>query len=229
VFTKVIGKTNEPDDSGKGSYSPGAQAQRPPAPAPSGSTEVAPAVSSSVGSNVRNILSSDVEITGSVKFTNDLLVDGRIDGEISSSGNLTIGENAKIRAEIKTASVIIHGKVHGNITVADRVELRAGSEVVGDIKAKTLIVEATAIFVGKSEVGVPSTISPAQAAKPAKTEPKAETPKPAAAAPAKAPAANAPKPAANAPKPAAGSPAPVSEKSKPAGGPQQGTLAGTDN
>jgi len=222
VFTKVIGKTNEPDDSSQGSYSPGSQPQRPPAPSPTGSSEVAPAVSQSVSGNVRNILSSDVEITGSVKFTNDLLVDGRIDGEISSSGNLTIGENAKIRAEIKTASVIIHGKVHGNITVADRVELRAGSEVVGDIKAKTLLVEATAIFVGKSEVGVPSTISAGQAAKPAISEPKPEAPKAATAAPTKAPAANAPKPA-------AGSPAPVSGKSKPAGGPQQGTLAGTDN
>ena len=184
MFTKVIGKTNEPDDSGQGAYSP----RHPATPARTRSSGSGLGANRSVsspsaGSNVRNILSSDVEITGSVKFTNDLLVDGRIDGEITSEGNLTIGENAKIKAEIKTASVVIHGKVHGNITVADRVELRAGSEVVGDIKAQILTVEAGAVFVGKSEVGTPSTISAGQTAKPAefRSPPKAtaEPPRPA--------------------------------------------------
>jgi cytoskeletal protein CcmA (bactofilin family) len=219
VFTKVIGKSSEPDDSGQASPVPAPQPQqRPPAPGPSVATEAAPVPSSpSLGGSVRNILSTDVEITGSVKFTNDLLVDGRIDGEITSDGNLTIGENAKIRAEIKTASVIIYGKVHGNITVADRVELRAGSEVVGDIKAQTLLVEASAIFVGKSEVGTPSTISAGQSGK-AKPEAKpAEQAKPAAK----------PQQGSDAPKPSASAPKPDGSKEKPAG-PQQGTLAGTE-
>ena len=158
---------------------------------------------------MRNILSSDVEITGSVIFTNDLLVDGRINGDIASDGNLTVGENAKLKAEIMTSSIVIHGKVHGNITVSDRAELRAGSEVVGDIKAQTLSVEAGAIFVGKSEVGTPSTISAGQAANPAESKPAAKPAAPVAA------------------KPAAGKPAAEGNKQKPAGPTQQGTLAGT--
>ena len=104
----------------------------------------------------RNVLSSDVEIKGSVKFTNDLVIDGKIEGNISSEGNLTIGENARIKAEISTATIIVYGKVHGNLTAADRVELKASAEVVGDIKAKTLSIEAGAIFVGKSTVGTPA-------------------------------------------------------------------------
>lgn len=104
----------------------------------------------------RNVLSSDVEIKGSVKFTNDLVIDGKIEGNISSEGNLTIGENARIKAEISTATIIVYGKVHGNLTATDRVELKASAEVVGDIKAKTLSIEAGAIFVGKSTVGTPA-------------------------------------------------------------------------
>jgi len=125
------------------------------------------------------VLSSDVEIKGIVKFTNDLVVDGKIDGEIFSEGNLIIGENARIKAEVKTATVIVYGKVHGNLTATDRVELKASAEVVGDIKAKTLSIEAGAIFVGKSTVGTPAQ-APAQAATPAAAAP--------AQAPAKAPA-----------------------------------------
>ena len=126
----------------------------------------APAATRPSPAATRNVLSSDVEIKGTVKFTNDLVVDGKIEGQINSDGNLTVGENARLKAEIKTATVVVYGKVHGNITATDRVELKAGAEVVGDIKAKTLAIEAGAIFVGKSTVGTPANITaaPAQAA-----------------------------------------------------------------
>lgn len=142
-----------------------------PAPAPAAAPAV-PAQRPAPG-GTRNVLSSDVEIKGTVKFTNDLVVDGKIEGEISSDGNLTIGENARIKAEIKTGTVVVYGKVHGNIVVADRVELKASAEVVGDIKAKTLVIEGGAIFVGKSTVGTPATAP----ASPAKSDAKPEAPK----------------------------------------------------
>lgn len=104
----------------------------------------------------RNILSNDVHINGSVRFTNDLLVDGRIEGEITSDGALTVAENAHIKAEVKTKSVVIYGKVHGNIVCTERVEIKASAEMVGNVKAGTLSIEPGAIFVGKSEVGTPS-------------------------------------------------------------------------
>jgi cytoskeletal protein CcmA (bactofilin family) len=160
------------------------------------------------------VLSSDVEIKGIVKFTNDLVVDGKIDGEIFSEGNLIIGENARIKAEVKTATVIVYGKVHGNLTATDRVELKASAEVVGDIKAKILSIEAGAIFIGKSTVG-----SSAQAQAPNQ-------------APAKAPAQAPTQAPAQAPTqaPAQGQ-APTQGQAKgmiPPGTPKQGTLAGTN-
>lgn len=132
-----------------------------PTPPSSSPAAAAPAARPAPGAT-RNVLSSDVEIKGNVKFANDLVVDGKIEGEINSDGNLTIGENARIKAEVKTGTVVVYGKVHGNITVTDRVELKASAEVVGDIKAKTLSIEAGAIFVGKSTVGTPAQGAPAQ-------------------------------------------------------------------
>lgn len=103
-------------------------------------------------SNPKNILSSDVEIKGSIKFQNDLTVDGKIEGEITSTGTLTVGENSEIKGEIKTKSVVIHGKVHGNVTVEDRCELKSRASLFGDLKATRLAIEDGATFVGKSEV-----------------------------------------------------------------------------
>ena len=100
----------------------------------------------------KNLLSADVEIKGSIKFQNDLTIDGKVEGEITSTGTLTIGENAEIRGEIKTKSVTVLGKVHGNITVEERCELKARAALHGDLKAARLVVEEGATFVGKSEV-----------------------------------------------------------------------------
>lgn len=100
----------------------------------------------------KNILSSDVEIKGSLKFQNELTIDGKIEGEITSSGVLTVGENAEIKGEIKTKSVTVLGKVHGNITVEERCELKSHATLYGDLKATRLVIEEGATFVGKSEV-----------------------------------------------------------------------------
>jgi cytoskeletal protein CcmA (bactofilin family) len=176
VFKKVIGQDNSETQR---SAPPLPETRHPePAhtPAPSyGAQQPAAAVAarSATPAATRNVLSTDVEIKGTVKFTNDLVVDGKIEGEINSDGNLTVGENARIKAEVKTATVVVYGKVHGNLTATDRVELKSSAEVVGDIKAKTLSIEAGAIFIGKSTVGTP-TQAPASAQPAAKP---AEAPK----------------------------------------------------
>jgi cytoskeletal protein CcmA (bactofilin family) len=155
VFKKVIGQeVNEPQKPTQAGIEPRPSTE----PTNFSSASVAPKPTT----GTRNVLSSDVEIKGTVKFQHDLIVDGKIEGDIQSSGNLTIGENARIKAEVKTGSVIVYGKVHGNLTAVDRVELKSSAEVVGDIKAKVLVIEAGAIFVGKSTVGTPSQAAPSQ-------------------------------------------------------------------
>lgn len=100
----------------------------------------------------KDILSSDVEIKGSIKFQKELLIDGKVEGEINSDGVLTIGENADIRGEIKTKSITVYGKVVGNITVGERCELKSRCTLQGDLKAARLVIEEGATFIGKSEV-----------------------------------------------------------------------------
>ncbi len=161
VFKKYI--SNNEEETNKNSSSSTPAASTPAASAtknesasqPSNTNKPTPS-SKVAATNGRNVLSSDVEIKGKVKFTNDLVVDGLIEGEIISDGSLTVGENARIKAEVNTRSVVIYGKVHGNINVTDHVELKSNAELVGDIKAATLSIEAGAIFVGKSTVGAPS-------------------------------------------------------------------------
>lgn len=159
MFQKVIGqKSGEPGPSTPIPAGTPASSIPSSAAVPMGANPPPQPPSRAIGGASRNVLSTDVEVKGTLKFTNDLIVDGRIEGEIQSDGNLTIGENARIKAEIRTATVTVHGKVHGNITATDRVDLKAGAEVVGDIKAKILTMEPGAIFVGKSTIGTPTSV-----------------------------------------------------------------------
>src|SRR6195256_7025983 len=119
----------------------------------------------------KDILSSDVEIKGSIKFQKELLIDGKVEGEIHSEGVLTIGEHADIRGEIKTKSIIVFGKVQGNITVNERCELKSKCTLQGDLKAARLIIEEGATFIGKSEVTSGMSVT---AAKPAAAGARAE-------------------------------------------------------
>lgn len=133
------------------SYPAAAPAWEPPVAAPS--APAADPYSRPSYSSAKNVLNSDVAVKGSLKFTDDLLIDGIVEGEISSQGILTIGQNAHVTAEINTSSVVIHGKLHGNVNVTDRLELKATAELIGDVKAGTIAIEAGAVFVGRSEVG----------------------------------------------------------------------------
>jgi cytoskeletal protein CcmA (bactofilin family) len=95
-------------------------------------------------------LSRGVSINGSVKFLNELIIDGEVEGTIDSTGTFTIGEHARICGEIRTKSVKV---VDGNIFVTERCELQASCTLRGDIEAPRLMVDENATFLGTAKVG----------------------------------------------------------------------------
>src|SRR5437870_8405620 len=99
------------------------------------------------------LLSRGVSIKGSVKFLNELLIDGDVEGTIDSTGTLTIGEHARIRGEIRTKSVKVRGTVEGNIFVTEHCELQAGCTLRGDIETPRIVVNENATFLGSANVG----------------------------------------------------------------------------
>lgn len=97
-------------------------------------------------------VSSDVSINGSLKFRDEMLIDGEVEGSIDSEGRLNIGKNARVKADITTRTVVVDGKVEGNITAVERCELRAGCSVNGDITAPRLVVDEEAAFIGSARI-----------------------------------------------------------------------------
>jgi cytoskeletal protein CcmA (bactofilin family) len=109
--------------------------------------------------NSKNVLNSDVEVKGTLKFSGEMTFDGKVDGDITSDGTLNLGENAVIKGTIDVGSVVVRGKITGNIVAKDKIELKAKTELFGDVRAAKLVIEEGVTFVGKTEVN-PNKVSP---------------------------------------------------------------------
>jgi cytoskeletal protein CcmA (bactofilin family) len=98
-------------------------------------------------------IGKSIVICGELKGSEDLIVDGRIEGTVSLAENrLTVGPNADVAADISAKDVLIQGRVQGNVVASGRVELRAGCNLEGDIRASRLAVEDNAVFRGKVDL-----------------------------------------------------------------------------
>src|SRR5262245_58332196 len=95
----------------------------------------------------KNVLTSDVEVKGNLKFSGELTFDGKLDGEIQTDGILNLGDSAVINGNVNVQSVVVRGKVNGNITAKEKVEIKAKTELFGDIRATKLVIEEGVTFV----------------------------------------------------------------------------------
>ena len=94
-----------------------------------------------------------MSIKGDLSGSEDLYVDGQVDGTIQLSGNsLTIGPNGRVHASVSAKNVIVGGIIDGNIQASERTEFRKTAVVNGDVQAKRIASEEGAFFSCKLEI-----------------------------------------------------------------------------
>jgi len=91
-------------------------------------------------------LSADLLITGNIKTTGDINVEGQVDGDIRAH-LLTVGESATVKGEVVADDVVVNGRVVGRVRGL-KVRLTATARVEGDIIHKTIAIESGAHFEG---------------------------------------------------------------------------------
>jgi cytoskeletal protein CcmA (bactofilin family) len=112
-------------------------------------------------------IGKSVEIRGEVKGSEDLTIDGQVEGTITlTDSKLIIGPTARVHADVSARDVVILGTLHGNVTAGARIELRNGANVTGDIRSARLSIEEGSIFCGKVDLTAP-TAPPARSSSPA--------------------------------------------------------------
>jgi cytoskeletal protein CcmA (bactofilin family) len=98
-------------------------------------------------------LGRSVFIRGELSGSEDIYVDGQVEGNIQLSGNsLTVGPNGRIRANITAKNVTVSGSVDGNIDAGERTDMRKSAVVKGDVRTRRIAIEEGAYFTGKLEI-----------------------------------------------------------------------------
>ena len=112
------------------------------------------------GDQIETIIGRDTQFKGSINAGGTIRIDGKFEGDISSTGDAIIGETGNITAQVKARNATIAGVVNGNIDISDKLELLSSAKVYGDLKVGVLIIGEGATFKGACEMRQDSGIKP---------------------------------------------------------------------
>jgi len=100
-------------------------------------------------------ISQGIKIKGEVTGSEDLFVDGVVEGKLSLTTNscLTVGPNGHVKADVNAREVIVRGKIDGKVTGRDKVQLWSTGEVTGEVQTDRLAIEDGALLRGRVEAG----------------------------------------------------------------------------
>ena len=102
----------------------------------------------------RTILGPTLEIEGEIEGSEDLVIQGKVNGRIVSKKSLTVDATGDVSATVSTESLNVSGKLNGNVEATDKVEIRKEGTMIGDIKAPRVVIADGARFKGRVEMGV---------------------------------------------------------------------------
>jgi len=113
-------------------------------------------------------IQSDVEISGSIKFTGELTFDGALkDGNITG-GVLVVGPKARIKGDIQSDTLTLHGSVVGDVLVAGKCDLKGSSSLEGSLTTNRLVMDEGATMIGRAEITPQATKRPTPPSAPPK-------------------------------------------------------------
>ena len=98
-------------------------------------------------------LGRDVVFKGILTLEGNVRVDGQLEGELHSTGTLTVGEHAIIKGNITAGVLITSGKIKGDVIASEKVMILNPGIVIGDIRTPAISIEAGAHFHGRSDMG----------------------------------------------------------------------------
>jgi cytoskeletal protein CcmA (bactofilin family) len=106
-----------------------------------------------VSSGASACISQGIRIKGEVTGSEDLFVDGHVEGKVNlSNGSLTVGPNGEVKADIFAREVIVRGRVDGKIVGREKIQLWSTGNVAGDLQTERLTIEDGAVLRGRVEI-----------------------------------------------------------------------------
>ncbi|MBP2642354.1 MAG: hypothetical protein H6Q67_241 [Firmicutes bacterium] len=104
------------------------------------------------GEMMETVIGKDTKITGNIEANGTIRIDGQVDGEIITKGDVIIGETGVVKAKVKAHGATVAGSMYGNAEITEKFEISPTGKMHGDIKTGTLSIGEGAIFKGACEM-----------------------------------------------------------------------------
>lgn len=98
--------------------------------------------------DLNGFLDAGSHIRGELHFEDTFRIDGKLSGKVVSSGDLVVGENAELEADVEVGRIYVSGVVRGSIKAARYIEIAANAKVYADLNTPSLTIENGAFFTG---------------------------------------------------------------------------------
>jgi cytoskeletal protein CcmA (bactofilin family) len=134
-----------PSDAAKKVESTAPKPVEPPRPVPSAKPTPTP-TQPITGVNMASVISKALKITGELESTEDIQIDGQIEGDVRGVG-VKIGQNAKVKGTVYGDEVELAGSIEGRIE-AKRVILASTARMTGDVWHQEIKIESGAYING---------------------------------------------------------------------------------
>ena len=120
--------------------------------------------SPSVSPKAAASISQGIRIKGEVTGTEDLFVDGFVEGKMNLAANccLTVGPNGTVKADLNAREIIVRGKVEGKVIARDKLQIGGSGQITGEVQTNRLAIEDGATLRGKVEAGKLEVTRPAE-------------------------------------------------------------------
>jgi len=99
---------------------------------------------------IETIIGPTADFNGHLKSDGGVRIDGTFEGLVETAGNVIVGENAKVLADVTARNVSVAGTVKGNITANGRLEILPTGRVWGDIHVSSFLIDEGGVFRGQS-------------------------------------------------------------------------------
>jgi cytoskeletal protein CcmA (bactofilin family) len=94
------------------------------------------------------LLPGQLEVNGSIEATASGQIEGRIRGDVRTTGKLVIGKNAHVMGNVYAADLVSYGKIYGDVFIDNKATFIGRAYVKGDVTAMTLDIEENAVIDG---------------------------------------------------------------------------------
>ncbi len=101
---------------------------------------------------LKTVLGKSVQVKGNITAEEEILIEGKVEGEIRSSKKIIIGTQGDAKANLYAPIIKVAGKVTGDLIATMKIEIESTAHIEGNIKAPKLSVSESAYFKGNIDM-----------------------------------------------------------------------------